>query len=93
MKLLATALLALAIGATACSHRQTKEDKQEEDADEQQTVDAIRKRAAFDLGCEPAQVQVVKIADGSMMSPATYGAICGEKRTTYLQRMGTIIRQ
>ena len=94
MKFLLPAALVLSLGTVACHHSQdTRTDAQKEAADEQETVDAIRTRAAFDLNCEAAQVQVVKIADGSFTAPATYGATCGEKRATYLQRMGTIIRQ
>jgi hypothetical protein len=56
-------------------------------------VEPIRKRAAFDLGCPEAQITVTKIKEGSMMSAASYGATCGEKRAAYLERMGTIIKQ
>jgi hypothetical protein len=93
MKWILASVLAFGLATAACSHKQTKADQVEDDADERETVEAIRKRAAFDLSCEPAQVKVIKIADGSMWSPATYGATCGDKRVSYLQRMGTIVRQ
>ena len=56
-------------------------------------VEPIRTRAAFDLGCPAAQIKVTKLQEGSMMTAASYGAECGDKRAAYLERMGTIIRQ
>lgn len=56
-------------------------------------VEPIRKRAAFDLGCPEAQITVTKLQEGSMMTAASYGATCGDKRAAYLERMGTIIKQ
>jgi hypothetical protein len=56
-------------------------------------IEPIRKRAAFDLGCPAEQIQVTKLQEGSMMTAASYGATCGEKRAAYLERMGTIIKQ
>jgi hypothetical protein len=58
-----------------------------------ETIVAVRKQAAFDLACAEKDVQVTMIDAGSMMSPASYGAVCGEKRARYLERMGTILRQ
>jgi hypothetical protein len=74
----------------ACGHREGKGAASPEQDD---AVEPIRNRAAFDLGCPAAQVTVTKIQDGSLMSPASYGATCGDKRAAYLERMGTIIRQ
>jgi hypothetical protein len=60
---------------------------------EDETIASIRKQAAFDLACAEKDVQVTMIEAGSMMSPASYGAVCGEKRARYLERMGTILKQ
>lgn len=60
---------------------------------EDETIASVRKQAAFDLACPEKDVQVTMIEAGSMMSPASYGAVCGEKRARYLERMGTILRQ
>ena len=80
----------LGLTAVGCGHRDAKGAASPEQDD---AVEPIRKRAAFDLGCPTAQVQVTKIQDGSLMAPASYGATCGDKRAAYLERMGTIIRQ
>jgi hypothetical protein len=60
---------------------------------EDETIASIRKQAAFDLACQEKDVQVTLLEAGSMMSPASYGAVCGEKRARYLERMGTVLRQ
>lgn len=73
----------------ACSHGGKGAQGPEQD----DAVGPIRKRAAFDLGCPETQIQVTKLQEGSMMSAASYGATCGDKKAAYLERMGTIIRQ
>jgi hypothetical protein len=60
---------------------------------ESRTVEAVRKRAAFDLGCDAEKIQISEMEKESFMRPATFGATCGDKRAAYLARMGTIIKQ
>ncbi len=80
----------LCLTVVACGHRDGKGAQSPEQDD---AVEPIRKRAAFDLGCPEAQVKVTKLQEGSMMTAASYGATCGDKRAAYLERMGTILRQ
>ena len=44
----------------------------------QGSIDAVRQRAAFDLGCAEAELQVVEL--GRM----TYGAQCADRRASYV---------
>jgi hypothetical protein len=37
--------------------------------------------------------EVTQIEKGTFMHVATYGATCGDKRVSYLERMGNIIKQ
>ena len=80
----------LSLALAACGHRDGKGASSPEQDD---AVEPIRKRAAFDLGCPEAQIKVTKLQEGSMMTAASYGATCGDKRAAYLERMGTILRQ
>jgi hypothetical protein len=81
---------------SACAHSDkgsTSANATASTAKESRTVEAVRKRAAFDLGCAPEQIQISEMEKESFMRPATFGASCGEKRVAYLARMGTIIKQ
>lgn len=61
--------------------------------EEDDAIVAVRKRATFDLGCAEKDIQVVQLQEGSMMTAASYGATCGDKRASYIERMGTVIKQ
>jgi hypothetical protein len=73
----------------ACGHSGKGANGPEQD----DAIEPIRTRAAFDLGCPAAEIKVTKLQEGGMMTAASYGATCGEKRAAYLERMGTIIKQ
>lgn len=81
-----------ACALVACSHNDSSGGASAPKADTG-AIAAIQKRASFDLGCPIEQVQVVQIEQGTFMHPATYGATCGSQRASYLERMGTIIKQ
>lgn len=89
--LLLTAFLALS-GCATTSKSAAPADTGSGSGDDS-TLAAIRKRAAFDLNCAEASVQVTVIEEGSFMAPATYGARGCDKQATYLERMGTILKQ
>ena len=86
--LVSLSFLALA----ACSHHDSPP-AESAAGQEPRVVASIRTRASFDLGCPADQVQVMELEKGTFMRPATFGVTCGDKRATYLERMGTIIRQ
>ncbi len=95
MKLKTLVIAALLVAATACAHgsangsaKKEEEKPKEPSAD---SVEAIRKRAAFELGCATDQLQVSVIEAGDMWRPWTFGVAGCDKRATYLYRMGTII--
>src|SRR4051794_159743 len=81
----------------ACAHNEAAPSSSEPAAaaqtKEPRIVGEIRKRAAFDLGCTEEQIQVQQLQKGSLMNAASYGASCGEKRVSYLERAGNIIKQ
>ena len=86
------------LALSACAHTEAAGPAQGEAprkaaSKESRASEAIRTRAAFDLGCPAEQVQISEIESGNFVRPATYGAACGDKRAAYLERMGTIIRQ
>jgi hypothetical protein len=91
--------IALVFGLQACAHNEAASSSSSSSpaatntTKESGTTREIRKRAAFDLGCPAEQIQVTQIEEGSFMHAASYGASCGEKRVSYLERMGTIIKQ
>jgi hypothetical protein len=89
MNRLMTGAVLLGLLLVACGHGGKGASSPEHD----DAIEPIRTRAAFDLGCPQAEVKVTKLQEGSMMTAASYGATCGDKRAAYLERMGTIIRQ
>jgi hypothetical protein len=90
-KLAITSMMLLGLLLSGCRHADASPPAGAPQEDE--TLASVRKQAAFDLACQEKDVQVTLIEAGSMMSPASYGAVCGEKRARYLERMGTILRQ
>lgn len=84
------AVVGLMIAGTAACHggKGANGPGEEDDA-----IVAVRKRATFDLGCAAKDIVVVQLQEGSMMTAASYGATCGDKRATYIERMGTVIKQ
>lgn len=86
-----TSLMVFGLLLAGCRHGDAQKPAAAPEDDE--TMASIRKQAAFDLGCAEKEVKVTVLEEGSMMSPASYGAVCGEKRARYLERMGTILRQ
>lgn len=101
MKKLFTILsLTLIAGLGACAHSEKQsegttandEAKKPDSPKESKSAAAVRKRAAFDLGCESNQIQLSEIETENFVRPATYGATCGEKKASYIYRMGTIIK-
>ena len=90
MKKIRFAALAVLIASTAACHggKGANSPGEEDDA-----VVAVRKRAAFDLDCPEQQIKVVQLQEGGMMTAASYGASCGDKHASYIERMGTVIKQ
>ena len=80
------ALLALA----SCAHSSSAS---KESSGDDSTIAAIKKRAAFDLSCPEASIQVQQLQEGGLMTTASYGAKGCDKSVSYLERMGTIIKQ
>ena len=87
----AVVFLSLGVALSACGHG--RDGKGASSPEQDDAVEPIRKRAAFDLGCPETQVKVTKLQEGSLMTAASYGATCGDKRAAYLERMGTILKQ
>lgn len=94
MKKLALCVLVFA----ACAHNDASSSSSETTAaaprvtKESKASQAVRKRASFDLGCEPADLKITEIESENFVRPASFGASCGEKRASYLYRMGTIFK-
>jgi hypothetical protein len=86
-------LASLSLTACATSSKASAPADTGSGAGDDGTIAAIKKRAAFDLNCTEAAVQVTVIEEGSFMAPATYGARGCDKQATYLERMGTILKQ
>jgi len=101
MNFVSVVALALVGSLAACAHTEsntssTPATAAAQPADgpkESKTVQQIRKRAAFDLSCAEDQIKVSELQKGTFMQAASYGAVCGDKRVSYLERMGTIIKQ
>jgi|GEM_PF-3874614 len=96
---IATLALSVAL-AGACAHTENQTPAASSSSQtatttskESKTTLAIRKRAAFDLNCDEAQIHVSQLQQGTFLQAASYGAVCGDKRISYLERMGTIIKQ
>ena len=98
MKMFHAIAFTMLFALSACAHSEARTSESsageaKAQTKESRTSAAVRKRAAFDLGCPGEQIQVAQIEGGTLLHPATYGATCGDKRASYLERMGTIIKQ
>lgn len=84
------AILAAVLLTAACATTGSKPAAKK--APSAESVQAIRDRASFDLGCPKEAIEVIVIEEGGMLHPWTFGATGCEKKATYLSSGGSIMK-
>jgi hypothetical protein len=91
LKLMAVTCFLAMVG---CAHDKSAEgEAPREKQASASSIEAVRKRAAFEMSCPAESLEVTVLETGNMMRPWTFGAAGCDKRATYLYRAGTIINQ
>ena len=84
-----SSFIALSVVICGCAHQQA--DKASSGAASDESIQAIRKRAAFDLDCPADELAISVVEKGNFMRPWTFGAAGCDRSKTYLYRAGTIV--